>query len=279
MAKPLLVQKENGELEAFEPSKLIHSLQRSGASSKNIDIVLKEIRQKVKSGTPTRNIYGFAYDLLRKMEKPAAMRYSLKRAVLDLGPSGFPFEDFVAEIFRGKGFETKTGIIMQGSCVEHEVDLLAENAKKCIVGEVKFHNQLGMKSDLKVALYVDARILDLQKFRNERGERRIDEGWLITNTKFSKAAVQYANCRGIKILSWTYPRYGNLQDLIEETKIHPITALPSLSRQEKNELLSKGMVLCKSITENEVALRSIGLSGTKLARVLEEGRTLCESGL
>lgn len=279
MAKPILVKKENGELEAFDPSKLVHSLQRSGANAKSVNEILKEVRGGLKQGMMTKDIYKFAYERLRQLEKPAAMRYSLKRAVLDLGPSGFPFEDFVAEIFRAKGFTAETGVMMQGSCVEHEVDLVAYNTKKYLVGEVKFHNQLGMKSDLKVALYVDSRVTDLQKFRVERGERKIDEGWLITNTKFTKAAVQYANCRGLKVLSWTYPRYGNLQDLIEETRIHPITALPSLSRQERNQLLEKKIVLCKSIHENEEALKSIGVSGAKLARVLEEGRMLCENNL
>ena len=63
---------------------------------------------------------------------------------------------------------------------------------------MKFHNELGMKSDLKVALYVKARVDDLKKHKAERGERPIDEGWIITNTKFSKMAVQYANCNGMK---------------------------------------------------------------------------------
>lgn len=279
MAKPILVKKENGELEAFDAGKLVHSLQRSGASTKAINEIQKELRSIIKQGMPTRDIYKYSYDRLRQIEKPAAMRYSLKRAVMDLGPSGFPFEDFVSEIFKAKGFNVETGVMMQGSCVEHEVDLVAFTPKKYIVGEVKFHNQLGMKSDLKVALYVDARVQDLQKYRIERGERKIDEGWLITNTKFSKAAVQYANCRGIKVLSWTYPRYGNLQDLIEETRIHPITALPSLSKQEKNQLLENKVVLCKSIHENEAALKAIGIGGAKLNRVLEEGRMLCENNL
>lgn len=277
MAKPILVKKENGELEAFDPGKLVHSLQRSGANARSVNEILREVRSGLKQGMMTRDIYKFAYDRLRQIEKPVAMRYSLKRAVLDLGPSGFPFEDFVAEIFRAKGYTAETGVIMQGSCVEHEVDIVAHNTKKYLVGEVKFHNQLGMKSDLKVALYVDSRVQDLQKYRSERGERRIDEGWLITNTKFSKAAVQYANCRGLKVLSWTYPRYGNLQDLIEETRIHPITALPSLTRQDRNLLLEKKVVLCKTISENEESLKSIGISGAKLKRVLDEGKMLCEN--
>jgi hypothetical protein len=207
------------------------------------------------------------------------MRYSLKRAVMELGPSGFPFEDFIGEIFKAKGFKVETGVMLQGSCVEHEVDLVAENDQKSILGEVKFHNQLGIKSDVKVALYVNSRIEDIKKYRAERGGRPIDEGWLITNTKFTKQAVQYANCKGLKVLSWTYPRFGNLQDLIEQTGIHPITCLTTLSKQEKLNLLTSGVVLCKTIDENREAMQKLGMSDTKMNKVLEEGKVLCQNTL
>lgn len=273
----ILVTKENGEQEVFDPGKLIHSLQRAGAKDKVIDEVVAEVRRDLRSGMGTSAIYKKAFALLRRKERHVAARYSLKRAVLDLGPSGFPFEDFIGEIFRTKGYTVQTSLTMQGSCVEHEVDLLAYNDQKFIVGEAKFHNQLGIKSDLKVALYVEARLEDLQKYRAERGERKIDECILITNTKFTKSAVAYANCRGLKIISWTYPRYGNLQDLIEESGVHPLTVLTTLSKQEKIALMEKGVVLCKSIEENRKAFLDSGIKGERLERVLEEGRQLCQS--
>jgi hypothetical protein len=273
--KAVLITKENGEKEVFDPGKLIFSLQKAGAKDRVIDEVVKNVGKELRPGMGTGDIYKKAFAQLRMLEKPVAARYSLKRAVLDLGPSGFPFEDFIGEIFRVKGFNVQTGINMQGSCVEHEVDLLAYNEHKFLVGEVKFHNVLGIKSDLKVALYVQARLEDLQLYRAQRGERRIDECWLVTNTKFTKTAVSYANCKGMKILSWAYPRYGNLHDLIEETKIHPITALTTLSRQEKTSLMSSGVVLCKSMEENKAAFIKNGIKGPKLDRVLEEGRLLC----
>jgi len=279
MVKSLLVMKENGDLENFDPGKLIHSLQRSGASEKAITEVLKLIKKEIHHGMPTGLIYKHAYTYLRQLEKPAALRYSLKRAVMELGPSGFPFEDFIGEIFKAKGFKVDTGVVMQGSCVEHEVDLVAENEQKSLIGEVKFHNQLGIKSDVKVALYVHSRIEDIKKYRIERGERKIDEGWLITNTKFTKAAVQYANCKGLKVLSWTYPRFGNLQDLIEQTGIHPITCLTTLSKQEKLQLLNNKVVLCRTVNENREALTPLGFGETKMNKVLEEGRLLCQNTL
>ncbi len=272
----VLITKAGGDQELFDPGKLIFSLQRSGAKDKVINEVVSAVSRQIRSGMPTSEIYKKAFDLLRRIEKPVAARYSLKRAVLELGPSGFPFENFIGEIFKAKGFTVQTGVMAQGSCVEHEVDLIAYNEHKFIIGEAKFHNDLGIKSDLKVALYVESRLQDLQKYRAEMGERKIDECWLITNTKFTKSAVSYANCKGLKVVSWTYPRYGNLQDLIEEAKVHPLTCLTSLSRQEKTMLMEKGVVLCKSIEENKKTLSEAGITGAKLERVLEEGRNLCQ---
>jgi hypothetical protein len=275
MKRQVLVTKASGDQEVFDPGKLIFSLQRAGAPDKIIDQVVAQVRRELRSGMSTHEIYQKAFALLRKFQSHVAARYSLKRAMLDLGPSGFPFEDFIGEIFKTQGYTVQTGIVMQGSCVEHEVDLLAYNEHKFIIGECKFHNQLGVKSDLKVALYVQAALEDLQKYRAERGERKIDEYWLITNTKFTKSAMAYASCKGIKVVSWTYPRYGNLQDLIEQAKIHPITCLTSLTRGDKEGLMEKGVVLCKSIEENRKALSAAGITGPKLERVLEEGRNLC----
>ena len=271
----VLITKANGEQEVFDASKLIFSLQRSGASDRAINEVVSTVKRELRARMSTQEIYRKAFSLLRKLEKHVAARYSLKRAVLELGPSGFPFEEFVGEIFKTKGFTVQTGIVMQGSCVEHEVDLLAYNEHKFIIGEAKFHNQLGIKSDLKVALYVQARMEDIERYRAERGERSIDECWLITNTKFTKSAVTYANCRGMKVVSWTYPRYGNLQDLIEEAKLHPLTCLTTLSRQEKTSIMEKGVVLCRSMDENRKVFVDAGIKGDKLDRVLEEGRQLC----
>lgn len=273
--RQVLITKEGGEQEAFESDKLVQSLLRAGVTPKTAKTISVDIRKTIRPGATTSDIYRKAFGNLRKLERHAAARYSLRRALQDLGPSGFPFEDFVGEIFRAKGFTVETGIMLQGSCVEHEVDLVAHNNRTYLVGEVKFHNEPGLRSDLKVALYVASRVEDLRKFRHERGERPIDEGWLITNTKFTKSAITYANCRGLKIVGWTYPRVGNLQDLIEETRLHPITCLTTLSRPEKDILIGQGVVLCRSIEENQVAFMKAGIKGDKLKRVLEEGRQLC----
>ncbi len=268
---PVLIIKANGEKEVFNPAKLENSLLRSGADHNTVDEIVLHVEKELTQGMSTNQIYKHAFFLLRKKQKPAAIRYSLRRALTDLGPSGFPFEDFVGHILRERGFEALVGQTVLGGCIEHEVDIVAWNENKLIMAEAKFHNKLGMKSDVKVALYVKARMDDLKENVFMYGkERKVDEGWLITNTKFTTTAIHYAECKGLTLIGWNYPKQGNLQDLIVDSDLHPLTCLTSLSQSQKKLLLGRGIVLCKNIKEDSSILRSIGLNDEKSKKVLEE---------
>lgn len=263
--------KATGEREEFNPQKLRDSLMRAQASPELADNIVNQIEKELKEGDSTKDIYHHAFALLGREESPAAARYSLRRAVMELGPTGFPFEQFVAEIFRAKGFETKTDFIAKGECAEHEVDIVAWNNDKLIMVEAKFHNELGLKSDLKVALYIKARWEDLAGATFNFGkERRLDEGWLVTNTKFSESAIKYAMCKNMKLVGWNYPEVGNLQDLIQETHLHPITCLNSTTPSDEKLLMEAGIVLCKQARENPDIAKQAGLSDEKIANMLAE---------
>lgn len=268
----IYITKADGTKEKFDVAKLENSLKKAGAGSKVAEEIVTSVQKELTDGLTTKEIYHRAFDLLRKEEKPIALKYSLKRAIMELGPSGFPFEKFIAEIFRYKGYTAETGKIVKGFCVEHEVDVVAWDDKKLVMCEAKFHNDPGMKSDLKVALYVKARFDDLRKMTFKYGkERRLDEGWLITNTKFSSTAIEYGSCQGgLIMIGWNYPPRGNLHDMVLEAKLHPVTCLTSLTGREKKFLLSQGLVLCKSVIENPGLLPLMGLSPVKAQKVMEE---------
>jgi hypothetical protein len=246
--KQISIEKANGNKEAFDASKLESSLLRAGATEDAIDNILDHINEELYDGITTTEIYSHAFNLLKEWRKPIAHRYSLRRALMNLGPSGFPFEDFVAEILRAKGLEAMTRQIVLGGCIPHEVDVVAWNQKKLIMVEAKFHNELGIKSDVKVALYMKARFDDLKEnvFNYGGVDRKVTECWLITNTKFSSTAIHYGICKNLTMIGWNYPEKGNLQDLIEENKLYPITVLSSLSDSNKKLILKSGSVLCAS---------------------------------
>lgn len=266
------ITKATGEREAFDPQKLHNSLRKAGANEDVAQKIISAIVEHLKDGETTKEIYIRAFELLKKDSEPkVTARYSLRNAIMDLGPSGFPFEKFVAEIFRAKGFETTTDYIAKGGCADHEIDIVAWSPEKLIMVEAKFHNVFGIKSDLKVALYVKARWDDLREQEFDfGGKRKLDESWLITNTKFSESAIKYAQCRNMKLVGWNYPMDGSLQDLIEETHLHPITCLTSITPSDEKLLMAAGVVLCKQAKENPDVAAQVGLSKEKITHMMQE---------
>lgn len=253
------ILKADGTEEEFDEGKLRASLAKSGATEPEVEEVVSHIVTELHDGMTTAEIYRHAFSLLEHSDRPVARRYSLRRAILDLGPSGFPFEDFLAEMFKAKGFECLTRQTVLGACVPHEVDVVAYDAKELIMVEAKFHNELGAKTDLKVALYVKARFDDLRENTYDYGgtNRKVTGCWLVTNTKFSSTAIEYGRCNDLTLIGWNYPEKGNLQDMIESLTLHPVTCLATLSSGEKKALLEARVVLCSDIKRRPEVLQEI----------------------
>ncbi|MFH0845903.1 MAG: ATP cone domain-containing protein [Patescibacteria group bacterium] len=274
MNDEIYIIKANGEKELFDVSKLENSLRRAGADLKTINIIADEISENLEQNMTTAEIYRKAFELLNQTESVHAIRYSVKKAVMDLGPNGFSFEDFVGAMFREMGYAVLLRQLVRGLCVEHEVDFIAKNNEKFLMGEVKFHNEQGIKSDLKVVLYVKERFDDIQKgefFRNIDKNLKFEK-WLITNTKFTSQAIQYAECsREIQLMSWNYPMNNSLFNLIDRAKLYPITCLNSLSSHEKQLFLNKNIVLCREIKRGGVRLFNlVGIKKEKQEEILNE---------
>ena len=272
MKKEIFITKASGEKELFSDAKLRHSLERTKAPSDVIGKIIDRVRSEVKNGTKTAEIYRYALSLLHEQDRVTAGRYALKRAVMELGPSGHPFEKLVGELLKTEGFAVQVGKIIRGACVSHEIDVIAEKGNRRVMVECKFHNQPGTKSDVKVALYVQARFEDIQKQWQTQPEpgREFHEVWLVTNTKLTSDAIQYASCAGIKAIGWNYPPNNGLQNLIESAGLHPLTCLTTLSNNHKQLLLDKGLVLCKEILKNKNLLREIGLNESKIKPIEQE---------
>ncbi len=273
----ILITKLNGQREPFDPAKLISSLRGAGATVEQATHITTHIEGELVEGITTNDIYRHAFDLLRTTSRPLAVRYSMKRALSDLGPNGFPFERFVAEIFKARGYEAVTGQIVYGGCVEHEMDVVAWKGDELVMVEAKFHNEPGLKSDLKVALYVKARFDDLQEGEFEYGgkKRKLTSWFLVTNTKFTDHAIRYAKCKGLSLIGWNYPAKGNLEELIEEAGLHPLTCLTTLSQVEKHALLGAGLVLCRHVKQRIHSLAELGIDPKKAPEILEEIEAVC----
>ncbi|MEK7108998.1 MAG: restriction endonuclease [Patescibacteria group bacterium] len=264
----ILIAKADGTLEPFDERKLVTSLSRSGADTAAAYKIARDITATLQPGTTTAEIYRRAFMHLREHKRGVAARYSLKRAILDFGPSGFPFESYLAKLFEAEGWATRVDQIIQGRCVEHEVDVVMTKGEETVYVEAKFHNTAGFKTDLKTVLYVMARLEDIGKGR----------GMVVTNTKFTTPALQYSSCRGLELLGWEYPQGKNLHDRIDAAKLYPVTALTTLGRREKMSLLSERVVLCRALSEDTRALATAGITGKKADEVLREVGSLCIPG-
>ncbi len=278
-SRKILITKASGEIEPFSDAKLRHSLERVGASRDVINTIVAHVRKELKPNMSTSQIYRHAFSLLKKQERPVASRYSLKQAIRELGPSGHPFEKLIGELLVSEGFTVEVSKIVQGSCVSHEIDVVAQRGNLHVMVECKFHNQPGIKSDVKISLYVQARFKDVEKAwqQNKSHAEKFHEAWLVTNTKLTSDAIRYAECVGLKPVGWSYPAEESLESRIDRSGLHPITCLTTLSSSEKRQLIEKEVVLCKNLLDKpEDILRSIGLKEAKIIMVVNEASQLCQ---
>jgi hypothetical protein len=271
-----IITKADGSSENFNPSRLNVSLQRSGASEHTAQKITEAITNTIAPGTSSKEIYTRAFSLLRKEGRPIAARYALRRALLDLGPSGHPFEDFISHLYRKEGWQVETRKILQGKCVAHEVDFYAQHPEQNIylAAELKYHNDPAYKTDLKVALYVKSRFEDIFSRDVAERARQIDRGILVTNTKFTSEAIAYAECAGVELLGWGYPSDNNLFMRMSNAKVYPITALTGLSRAEKRLLVEQGIIAVDDIVQNRRTLDACHLSPERVGATLAEAEGL-----
>jgi len=235
------VKKASGKYEPFSAEKVRSSLQRAGADETLIIKILAHLQKQLYDDIPTKKIYQEVYRLLNQSKDPVSLRYNLKEAIMALGPSGYPFEQFVAGVLARQGYQTKTNQIIRGRCISHEIDVIAQKEDQRFAIECKFHNRPGTKSEIKEALYTYARFLDVAQ------TGQFSQGWLVTNTKATAQAIKYARCVKLMVLSWNYPAKESLRSLIEKSGLHPVTCLGGLSKGEKKQILESGIVFGRDL--------------------------------
>lgn len=280
MNDQLLVTKASGERHPFSEQKLLASLRRAGADTDQAEKILEEVKLCLYEGITTRKIYRIAFALLKTASRHVAARYHLKHALMELGPSGYPFERYIGELLQFEGYRTETAQMLEGKCVTHEIDIIARNARKLLLTECKYHNYQGISCDVKIPLYVHARFLDLTTHGKVAGhETQESECWIVTNTRFTDDALKYAACTGLHLLAWDFPSGNGLKDRIDKLGLYPVTCLTSLTKAEKQLLLGRGVVLCGEIEDNGMLLKSLGIKPARAMVVLNEVDQLCDTSV
>ena len=269
----LEVKKYSGEKVKFSVSKLRLSLVRSGADKAMVDLIVKKVSDELYHGISTKEIYNRAFTLLKGKNRYIASRYKLKRAIYELGPTGFPFERFISRLLKYSGYITETNIVLQGKCVTHEIDVIAKKENGITLIECKYHNEQGAKCNVKVPLYIHSRFLDVEA--NYKDKETLTSGWVVTNTRFTKDAVKFGKCSDLYLLSWDYPSGNGLKDRIDRLGLYPITVSTLLTNREKQFLLSRDVILCRDLKGDKLFLNHLGISDTRKKKILSEISKLC----
>ena len=278
MDQNIYVTKASGEKSLFSTEKIRRSLSKSGASNEQIELVIEQVSNQLYEVITSKKIYQIAYSILKGLGRHTAARYHLKRAIMELGPSGFPFEKYLGEILKYQGYSIQIGQIIQGKCVTHEIDIIAKKNDQLKMIECKYHNHPGIFCDVKIPLYIHARFEDIKTYRQQAAGQHnaIFQGLVATNTRFSIDAMKYATCSNLELLGWDYPLNQGLKDLIDQSGLYPITCLTSLTKSEKQQLLDLKVVLCKELQSDEKILISIGVRSNRLTTALREIDQLCQ---
>lgn len=275
--KEFEIIKSSGKKVKFSFDKLRNSLNRTGASKKTVDEIIDIVYDELYPEISTNEIYNRAFSLLKDEESYFASKYKLKKAIYELGPTGFPFERFISAILKYSGYKVEVGKILKGQCVAHEIDVVAHKRKETAIVECKFHGEQGLKCNVKIPLYIHSRYEDVKQHwnANKLNGTTLTKGWVATNTRFTKDALEYGKCVGLHLLSWDYPKNDGLKDKIDRLGLYPITVSTLLTAREKQFLLSRDIVLCRQLLGDNFYLDHLGISDKRKEKILIEIRQLC----
>ncbi len=246
MEGKLYVINLRGEKEPFSFKKVYLSARKAGASKELALEIARKIEREVFPGISTLEIFDRIFEILLQRSPQSAIKFNLKGAIRKLGPTGFPFEKFVGKIFEAEGYEVKLNEKIRGKCTVYEIDFLAKKGNLIYIGECKFHHVPGERVNLQTALSNFARFLDIKK-GGFLDFNLIYKSILVTNTKFTKKAIEYSKCVGVELLGWKYPKGRGLEELIEKNKLYPVTILPSVSSNLGKFLIENKIVLVKDV--------------------------------
>lgn len=271
------VVKASGETEKFDAEKIKRTCLKAGVSEELANEIVKEVKKRSYNGISTKEILDITLKLLNKKKPHIAARYDLKGAMFRLGPAGFVFEHFIGEILKEYGYKTKVHSILRGLCVSHEVDIIATKENRNYMIECKYHNLPGIYTGLREVLYTYARFLDLLEGAKQRLCQKFEQPWLVCNTKFSEDNIQYANCKGIRLIGWNYPENNSLEKLIERKKLYPITMIRNLDADSLDKMSSSDFILVIDLLRISLKeLNSITKVSLKKLRIFaEEAKRIC----
>jgi len=271
----IYVTKANGDKQPFDKQKIINTCLRLQATLEQAQSIADRIEAKAYDGIPTSKILKMIFRYMEKYRPAIGHQIDLKQAIAMLR-SKPDFEIFIAKLFEAMGYEVETNLIIQGKCIEHEIDVVARKENEVILIEVKHHVNHHTYSGLDVFLQLNSTLEDLKEgYEVGRNNFKFTKAILICNTKVSEHARRYALCRGLEFIAWKFPPEKGLERLIEEYKFYPISFLKEIERDEAYKLADIGIVTVKQLLEDvEKISRRSGISKNRILELQKAAKVV-----
>ncbi len=276
MMLPVSVTKADGTRQLFDKEKIVRTCLRMGATRAVAESIAEEIETRMYDGIETKEILQIIFRQLRKRKPAVKHQIDLRKALSLLNPAP-DFELFVQILLSEHGYEITPNQIIRGRCVEHEVDAIARKNGETYIVEVKHHFNHHTPTSLDVSRISRAVFEDVTEgYELGLNDLKIDRAMIVCNTKLSEHAKRYAECRGIYHIGWSSPPTQDLQTMIEEKQLYPITYLRRLNRETRRKLVSNQIILLRQLTEKDPRelRRQTGISTKNFEALLRKSRAI-----
>ena len=240
----MFVTKFDGRKEGFSREKITRTCARAGMKMEDAIAISERIERRSANGMSTEDIYRMVLEEINSKHK---ILFRLREAIARLDPQSF--EIYVKRLLESSGYKCEWDRLLDGKCIEHQVDIVAEKEGKRYIVECKHHRNHHRYLGLGIALQVQARLEDIL----DKGH--VFRAWLVTNTKFSEHAKTYSGKKDILLTGWGYNGELALEKLIHGSMMYPITLLDA--GNDIRRLLAKRMVTVSDVAESGKMAASI----------------------
>ncbi|MCD6402711.1 MAG: restriction endonuclease [Candidatus Aenigmarchaeota archaeon] len=272
----LFVTKADGRKQPFSKRKIVRTCVRMGVSKSIAKQIANEIEARAYDGIPTKKILNMIFQLVKQHKPHFKYRIDLRTAISLLRPKP-DFETFVRFLLKNHGYDVLPNQILNGKCVDHELDGILKKDKQTFMLEVKHHKNPHVYTGVDVCLISYATFLDLNDgYKAGTNTIKLDGVVIVCNTKFSDHAKRYARCKGIELIGWNYPTEINLERMVEDRKLYPITILKSMDPNSEQKFGDSNIVLLKQLVEisKEDLWKMTRVPKDKLERFVKEAKEI-----
>jgi Holliday junction resolvase-like predicted endonuclease len=246
------VKKADGRMEPYSREKVIRTCLRLRLEQREAEKVADEIESRLYEGMPTRRVLQMMYEHGQREKEHLGHMTDLREAIALMRPKP-DFEQFVAIMMESEGYKVATNKVLNGACVDHEIDVIASSQQEVLYIEVKHHSQFHTFTGLDNFLEINSSFEDLmQGYLAHRHKYNFTKPMLVVNTKISDHARRYAACRGIGVIAWSVPDRNGLEHRIHHRRLYPVTVIKGVDKGAFERLGDVGVYTLRQLMDSDL---------------------------